>query len=112
MKEKKIDEKVVSDDELIEDVSSDDDAPVEIIYRCKNCGQILSSDAKDCWKCASKDIERVVEEETKELKKVMLQARIDKLENDIKKMKSNYSFLYILIGVIIVVMTIYIISNR
>ena len=55
-------------EELVEEVSTEDDAPVEVIYRCKKCGQILSADAKDCWKCSSKEIEQVVEEETKELK--------------------------------------------
>ena len=56
-------EKKFTDDELIEDVKADDDAPVKVIYRCKKCGQILSKDAKDCWKCSSKDIEEVVEED-------------------------------------------------
>lgn len=103
-----LDEKndIVKDDDLIEDVKSDDDAPVEVIYRCKKCGQILSSNAKDCWKCSSKEIEEVVEEETKELKKVLLQARIDKLEHEIKSLKKNNDFLYILIAVIVVVMII------
>ena len=100
------------DDELIDDVNSDDDAPVEVIYRCKKCGQILSSDAKDCWKCSSKEIEEVVEEETKELKKVMLQARMDKLENELKSVKKNNDFLYILIAVIVVVMIIFFITNK
>ena len=71
-----------TDEELIDEVTTEDDAPVEVIYRCKKCGQILSASAKDCWKCSSKEIEEVVEEETKELKKVMLQARVDKLENE------------------------------
>ena len=62
--------KKFTDEELIEEVSTEDDAPVEVIYRCAKCGQILSKDAKDCWKCSSKEIEEVVEEETKELKKV------------------------------------------
>ena len=100
------------DDELIDDVNSDDDAPVEVIYRCKKCGQILSADAKDCWKCSSKEIEEVVEEETKELKKVMLQARMDKLENELKSVKKNNDFLYILIAVIVVVMIIFFITNK
>ena len=100
------------DYELIDDVNSDDDAPVEVIYRCKKCGQILSADAKDCWKCSSKEIEEVVEEETKELKKVMLQARMDKLENELKSVKKNNDFLYILIGVIVVVMIIFFITNK
>ena len=55
--------KVFTDDELIEEVSTEDDAPVEVIYRCKKCGQILTKDAKDCWKCSGKEIEVVVEEE-------------------------------------------------
>lgn len=100
------------DDELIDDVNSDDDAPVEVIYRCKKCGQILSADAKDCWKCSSKEIEEVVEEETKELKKVMLQARMDQLENELKSVKKNNDFLYILIAVIVVVMIIFFITNK
>ena len=100
------------DDELIDDVNSDDDAPVEVIYRCKKCGQILSADAKDCWKCSSKEIEEVVEEETKELKKVMLQARMDKLENELKSVKKNNDFLYILIAVIVVVLVIFFITNK
>lgn len=100
------------DDELIEDVDTNDDAPVEVIYRCKKCGQILSADAKDCWKCSSKEIEEVVEEETKELKKVMLQARMDKLEDELKSVKKNNDFLYILIGVIVVVLVIFFITNK
>ena len=73
--------KVYTDDELIEEIDPNDDAPVEVIYRCKKCGQILDAEAKDCWKCSSKEIEQVVEEDTKELRKVMLQARVDKLEH-------------------------------
>ena len=94
--------KTFTDDELIEDIKSDDDAPVQISYRCKKCGQILSSDAKDCWKCSSKDIEEVVEEETKEVKKIMLQARMDKLENDNKSLKKSNDFLYILFAVLVI----------
>ena len=90
--------KVFTDDELIEEVSTEDDAPVEVIYRCKKCGQILTKDAKDCWKCSGKEIEIVVEEETKEVKKIMLQSKIDKLEHDLKSVKKNNDFLYILIS--------------
>ena len=89
--------KKFTDEELIEEVSTEDDAPVEVIYRCAKCGQILSKDAKDCWKCSSKEIEEVVEEETKELKKVMLQARMDQLEHELKSLKKNNDFLYILV---------------
>ena len=97
------------DDELIDDVNSYDDAPVEVIYRCKKCGQILSADAKDCWKCSSKEIEEVVEEETKELKKVMLQARIEKLEHEVKTVKRNNDILFLvfLVAVIALVAIIY-----
>ncbi len=91
-----------TDDELIEDVKSDDDAPVEIIYRCKKCGQILDANAKDCWKCSGKEIEEVVEEETKELKKIMLQSRIEKLESETKSLKKANDFLYILIAILVV----------
>ena len=108
-KEKKV---VVTDDELIEDVSTEDDAPVEIIYRCKKCGQILSATAKDCWKCSSTEIEEVVEEETKELKKVMLQARMDKLEHELKSLKKNNDFLYILVVLVVVVFVIFMFSNK
>lgn len=101
-----------TDEELIEDISTEDDAPVEIIYRCKKCGQILSASAKDCWKCSSKEIEEVVEEETKELKKVMLQARIDKLENDYKSLKKNNDFLYVLFVIVVIVFLIIIFSNK
>ena len=104
--------KVFTDDELIEEVSTEDDAPVEVIYRCAKCGQILSKDAKDCWKCSSKEIEEVVEEVTKELKKVMLQARMDKLENDLKSLKKNNDFLYILIVLVVVVFVIFMFSNK
>ena len=90
------------DEELIEDVVSDDDAPVQVVYRCKKCGQILAEGAKDCWKCSSKEIEEVVEEETKELKKVLLQSRIEKLENDVKSLKKNNDFLYVLFALTIV----------
>ena len=38
-----------------------------------------------------------VGEAKKEVKKVMLQARIDKLENDIKSIKKNNDFLYVLL---------------
>ena len=100
------------DDELIEDVDTNDDAPVEVIYRCKKCGQILSAEAKDCWKCSSKEIEEVVEEETKELKKVMLQARMEKLEDELKSVKKNNDFLYILVGVIVVILVIFFITNK
>lgn len=114
--EKKVNEtnndNVITDDQLIEDVKTDDDAPVEIIYRCKKCGQILSANAKDCWKCSSKEIEEVVEEETKELKKVMLQARVAKLENDIKNLKKSNDFLYILIGLIVVVFIIFVVTRN
>ena len=96
------------DDELIEDISTEDDAPVEVIYRCKKCGQILSADAKDCWKCSSKEIEEVVEEETKELKKVLLQARMDKVEHELKQVKKNNDFLYLLIALVVIIFIIYI----
>lgn len=97
------------DDELVEEVTTEDDAPVEVIYRCKKCGQILSSDAKDCWKCSSKEIEQVVEEETKELKKVMLQVRIEKLEHEVKTVKRNNDILFLvfLVAVIALVAIIY-----
>ena len=97
------------DDELVEEVTTEDDAPVEVIYRCKKCGQILSSDAKDCWKCSSKEIEQVVEEETKELKKVMLQARIEKLEHEVKTVKRNNDILFLvfLVAVVALVTIIY-----
>ena len=36
-----------TDEELIEEVSTEDDATVEIIYLCKKCGQILYESAKD-----------------------------------------------------------------
>ena len=101
--------KVFTDDELIEEVSTEDDAPVEVIYRCKKCGQILAADAKDCWKCSSKEIEQVVEEETKELKKVMLQARIEKLEHEVKTVKRNNDILFLvfLVAVVALVAIIY-----
>ena len=97
------------DDELVEEVTTEDDAPVEVICRCKKCGQILSSDAKDCWKCSSKEIEQVVEEETKELKKVMLQARIEKLEHEVKTVKRNNDILFLvfLVAVVALVAIIY-----
>ena len=101
-----------NDEELIEEVNSEDDAPVEVIYRCAKCGQILSKGAKDCWKCSSKEIEEVVEEETKELKKVMLQARMDKLEYDLKSLKKNNDFLYILVVLVVVVFVIFMLSNK
>ena len=112
LEEEKKDEQKFEDDELIEDVDSKDDAPVQLIYRCKKCGQILDANAKDCWNCSSKEIEKVVEEETKELKKVMLQARIAKLEKEIKNLKANNNFLYAIIAVIIVVMIVYMLMNR
>ncbi|MDY2888040.1 MAG: hypothetical protein SOU19_00565 [Candidatus Caccosoma sp.] len=105
-------EKKFTDDELIEDVKADDDAPVKVIYRCKKCGQILSKDAKDCWKCSSKDIEEVVEEDTKELRKVMLQDRIEKLENDVKGLKKSNDFLYIVIVALVVFLFIFLISKK
>ena len=98
-----------TDEELIDEVTTEDDAPVEVIYRCKKCGQILDAEAKDCWKCSSKEIEQVVEEETKELKKVMLQARIEKLEHEVKTVKRNNDvlFLVFLVAVIALVAIIY-----
>lgn len=102
---------MLTDDELIEDVSTEDDAPVQVIYRCKKCGQILSAGAKDCWKCSGKEIEEVVEEETKELKKVMLQARIDQLEHEVRSVKKNNDFLYALFAVIVVVIIIFFIAR-
>ena len=101
--------KVYTDDELIEEVDPNDDAPVEVIYRCKKCGQILDAEAKDCWKCSSKEIEQVVEEETKELKKVMLQARIEKLEHEVKTVKRNNDILFLvfLVAVVALVAIIY-----
>lgn len=105
-------EKKYTDDELIEDVPANDDAPVKVIYRCKNCGQILDKDAKDCWKCSSKDIEEVVEEDTKELRKVMLQDRIEKLENDTKSLKKSNDFLYIIIVALVVFLFIFLISKK
>jgi len=105
--------KVVSDDELIEDIDySKDDAPVEIIYRCKKCGQILDKNAKDCWNCSSKEIERVIEEETKEVKKVLLQAKIDKLEHEIKSLKSANNLIYLVLVAIVAAICIYFISHR
>lgn len=100
-----------NDEELIEEVTSEDDAPVEVIYRCKKCGQILSKDVKDCWKCSSKEIEEVVEEETKELKKVMLQARIDKLEHEVKSLKKNNDFMYVLFALLVIAVVIFFISK-
>lgn len=104
--------KVYTDEELIEDVDPNDDAPVEVIYRCKKCGQILDAEAKDCWKCASKDIEQVVEEDSKDLRKVMLQARIDKLEHQVKSVKKNNDILYFLVFAAIAVMIIMFFVNR
>ena len=98
----KEEKKQFEDDELVEDVDPNDDAPVQVIYRCKKCGQILSKDAKDCWKCSSKEIEEVVEEDTKELKKVMLQAQIDKLQNEIKNVKRNNDILFVIVVAIAV----------
>ena len=43
------------------------------------------------------------EEETKELKKVMLQARMDQLEHELKSLKKNNDFLYILVILVVVV---------
>ena len=104
--------KKFTDEELIEEVSTEDDAPVEVIYRCAKCGQILSKDAKDCWKCSSKEIEEVVEEETKELKKVMLQARMDKVEHDFKQVKKNNDILFFMLAAAIVIIVILVFSNR
>ena len=101
-----------TDEELIEEVTADDDAPVEVIYRCAKCGQILSKDAKDCWKCSSKEIEQVVEEDTKELRKVMLQARVDKLEHQVKQVKKNNDVLYFLVVAAIAVLIIMFFVNR
>jgi predicted neutral ceramidase superfamily lipid hydrolase len=101
-----------TDDELVEEVSTEDDAPVEVIYRCKKCGQILDATAKDCWKCSSKEIEQVVEEETKELKKVMLQARIDKLEHEVKSIKKSNDILFLLFFVAVIAIVIMIFTNR
>ena len=95
-----------TDDELVEEVTTEDDAPVEVIYRCKKCGQILDKEAKDCWKCASKEIEAVVEEETKELKKVMLQARIEKLEHEVKSVKRNNDILFLVFLVVVIVLVV------
>ena len=104
--------KVYTDDELIEEVDPNDDAPVEVIYRCKKCGQLLGADAKDCWKCSSKEIEQVVEEDTKELRKVMLQARVDKLEHQVKQVKKNNDVLYFLVVAAIAVLIIMFFVNR
>ena len=104
--------KVYTDDELIEEVDPNDDAPVEVIYRCKKCGQLLDADAKDCWKCSSKEIEQVVEEDTKELRKVMLQARVDKLEHQVKQVKKNNDVLYFLVVAAIAVLIIMFFVNR
>lgn len=104
--------KVYTDDELIEEVDPNDDAPVEVIYRCKKCGQILDPEAKDCWRCSSKEIEQVVEEDTKELKKVMLQARVDKLEYQVKQVKKNNDILYFLVVAAIAVLIIMFFVNR
>ena len=109
MEEKKVS---FNDDELIEEVTTEDDAPVEVIYRCKKCGQILSKEAKDCWKCSSKEIEEVVEEETKELKKVMLQARQDKLENDFKNLKKSNDVLFLLVAAAIIVIIILLVTRN
>lgn len=95
-----------TDDELVEEVTTEDDAPVEVIYRCKKCGQILDKDAKDCWKCSSKEIEAVVEEETKELKKVMLQARIEKLEHEVKSVKKNNDILFLVFLAVVIVLVV------
>ena len=100
-----------NDEELIEEVNGEDDAPVEVIYRCKKCGQILSKGVKDCWKCSSTEIEEVVEEETKELKKVMLQSRIEKLEHEVKSLKKNNDFMYVLFALLVVGIVIFFISK-
>ena len=76
------------------------------------CGQILDATAKDCWKCSSKEIEQVVEEETKELKKVMLQARIDKLEHEVKSIKKSNDILFLLFFVAVIAIVIMIFTNR
>lgn len=107
----KADEPTATDDELIEDVDPLDDAPVDIIYRCKKCGQILTAGSKDCWKCSSKDIEEVVEEDTKELRKVLLQARISKLEDDVRRLKKNNDWLYIIIAILVIVMIIFVVKK-
>lgn len=101
-----------TDDELIEDVDPNDDAPVSILYRCKKCGQLLDANAKDCWKCSSKEIEQIVEEDTKDLRKTMLQSRIEKLEHDCKSLKKNNDILFVICVAVIIVLIVFFIANH
>ena len=32
-----------------------DNINVKVIKKCAKCGQLLDENAKDCWKCSSKD---------------------------------------------------------
>lgn len=63
------------------------DVQVTIVRKCKNCGQILSENAQDCWKCSSTDINETAEEVTEELTKDTLEAKIDKVMHEFKTYK-------------------------
>ena len=61
--------------------------PVKIVRKCNHCGQILSENAHDCWKCSSTDIVEVAEEDTEELEMTTLYAKFQRLEDEFKKYK-------------------------
>ncbi len=84
-----------------------DDINVKVIRKCANCGQILSDNAYDCWKCSSTDIVEVAEEETQELEEKTLQAQFDELKNEFKKYKTVS---YVMIGLFAILLLLYIIK--
>lgn len=61
--------------------------PVKIVRKCNHCGQILSENAHDCWKCSSTDIVEVAEEDTEDLEMTTLYAKFQQLEDEFKKYK-------------------------
>ncbi len=63
------------------------DVQVTIVRKCKNCGQILSENAQDCWKCSSTDIIETAEEVTEELEKSSLEAKVDQMMHEFKTYK-------------------------
>ena len=84
-----------------------EDVKVKVIRKCAECGQILSENAYDCWKCSSTNIVDVAEEDNEQLEEQTLSAKFEQLENEFKKYKIVS---YVMIGLFALLLLLYIIK--
>ncbi len=81
-----------------------DNINVKVIKKCAKCGQLLDENAKDCWKCSSKDLVEEAVEITKELEENEIKAKLDRLESEVKNVKTTNSIIFILIIIIALIL--------